>query len=56
MEIVIAFVVGVLVGGVVMTFVTKKNYKDIAPLVEKVDDIIDNKIDPVFEKAKDSVK
>lgn len=38
------FIAGLLIGGVGALFIRKNNAKDIDPLVDKADEIIDNKL------------
>ena len=54
-EVIGAFVLGAVIGGVVMAFFYSNNKKDVDPIIKEVNDYIDTKIDPVFEKLNDKI-
>jgi hypothetical protein len=54
MDVIIAFLSGVIVGAVVMLFVYRNNKKDISPVADKVDGLYD-KVEDLAEKLKNLV-
>ena len=54
MDIILAFISGLVIGGIAMLFVYRNNKKDISPIADKVDNLYD-KVEELTNKLKEKL-